>query len=171
MNNTFGNFGAEMSVEVPAFSSFEYVPGSAITAHTVTLCLTFWGTFKQFPTLTVPFHIPLTTNDGSNFYMGFPGGSVLKNLPDKAGDAGSIPGSGRSPEKETATHCSILAWGIPWTEEPGRLQSTGLQKSRIWLSDETTTTTTIILSPPALPEILVQKDVLFVFRAINQMCI
>ena len=28
-----------------------------------------------------------------------------------------------------ATHCSILAWGIPWTEEPGSLQSMGLQKS------------------------------------------
>ena len=31
-------------------------------------------------------------------------------------------------EKETATHSSILAWRIPWTEEPGRLQSTGSQK-------------------------------------------
>ena len=31
-------------------------------------------------------------------------------------------------EKEMATHCSILAWRIPWTEEPGRLQSTGLQR-------------------------------------------
>ena len=30
-------------------------------------------------------------------------------------------------EKETATHSSILAWGIPWTEEPGRLQSMELQ--------------------------------------------
>ena len=33
-----------------------------------------------------------------------------------------IPGSGRSPE-ETAPHSSILAWEIPWTEEPGGLQS------------------------------------------------
>ena len=32
-------------------------------------------------------------------------------------------------EKEMATHSSILAWEIPWTEEPGRLQSMGLQKS------------------------------------------
>ena len=95
MNNTFGNSGAEMSVEVSAFSSFEYVPGSEITAHTVPLCLTFLGTFKQFPTLTVPFHISLTMNDGSNFYTGFPGGSVLKNLPANLGDTGSIPGSGR----------------------------------------------------------------------------
>ena len=31
-------------------------------------------------------------------------------------------------EKEMATHCSILAWEIPWTEEPGGLQSLGLQK-------------------------------------------
>ena len=45
-----------------------------------------------------------------------------------AGDAGSIPGSGRSPEKEMATRSSILAWEIPWTEEPGGLQSTGSQR-------------------------------------------
>ena len=39
-------------------------------------------------------------------------------------------------EKEMATHSSILAWRIPWTEEPGRLQSTGSQ-SWTWLSDFT----------------------------------
>ena len=33
-------------------------------------------------------------------------------------------------EKETAAHSSILAWEIPWTEEPGGLQSTGSQKSQ-----------------------------------------
>ena len=45
---------------------------------------------------------------------------MAKNLP--AGyirDSGSIPGSGRSLEKEMAAHSSILAWEIPWTEEPG----------------------------------------------------
>ena len=48
-----------------------------------------------------------------------------------AGDLGSNPGSGRSPgqedplEKEKATHSSILAWKIPWTEVPGGLQSMG----------------------------------------------
>ena len=47
-----------------------------------------------------------------------------------AGDEGSIRGSGRPLEKETATHSSILAWRIPWTEEPGRMQSTGSRKSR-----------------------------------------
>ena len=50
--------------------------------------------------------------------VGFPDGSVVKNSP---GDAGTIPGSERSPGEEMATHSSILAWKIPWTEEPGRL--------------------------------------------------
>ena len=38
-------------------------------------------------------------------------------------------------EKEMATHSSIHAWKIPWTEEASRLQSMGLQKSQTWLSD------------------------------------
>ena len=38
-------------------------------------------------------------------------------------------------EKEIATYSSILAWEIPWTEEPGGLQSMGLQKSQTQLSD------------------------------------
>ena len=41
-------------------------------------------------------------------------------------------------EKKMATHSSILAWEIPWTEEPGGLQSKGSQKSRVWLSDQAT---------------------------------
>ena len=46
------------------------------------------------------------------------------------GDAGLIPGSGRSPGKEMAIHSSFLAWKIPWTEEPGGLQHMGLQRVR-----------------------------------------
>ena len=60
--------------------------------------------------------------------QGFPGGSVVKNPPANAEAAGSIPGSGRSSGGGIlATHSSILAWRIPWTEEPGRLPSTGSQ--------------------------------------------
>ena len=44
---------------------------------------------------------------------------MVKNLPANAREAGSIPGSGRSLEKGMATDCSILAWKIPQTEEPG----------------------------------------------------
>ena len=50
-----------------------------------------------------------------------PGGSVVKNPPANAGDVSLIPGSGRSPGKEMATHSIILAWEIPQTEDPGVL--------------------------------------------------
>ena len=60
--------------------------------------------------------------------MGFPGGSDGKASACSAGDTGSIPGLERSLEKEMATHSSILAWKIPWTEEPGGLQSLGSQR-------------------------------------------
>ena len=56
---------------------------------------------------------------------------VVKNPPANAGDlrdTGSIPGSGRSPEGGHATHSSILTWRIPWTEEPGRLQTIRSQR-------------------------------------------
>ena len=38
-------------------------------------------------------------------------------------------------EKEMVTHSSVLAWRIPWTEEPGGVRSMGSQKSRTQLSD------------------------------------
>ena len=55
---------------------------------------------------------------------------VVNNLSANAGDAGdvgSIPGLEDSLKVDMATHSSILAWEIPWTEEPGRPQSVGLQ--------------------------------------------
>ena len=60
----------------------------------------------------------------------FPGGSDGKASASNVGDLGSIPGLGRSLEKEMATHSSILAWKIPWMEEPVRLQSMGSQRIR-----------------------------------------
>ena len=57
--------------------------------------------------------------------VGFPGGSVAKNLPANAGDTGSTPGLGRSPGEGNGNHSSILAWKIPWTKEPGELCSMG----------------------------------------------
>ena len=60
---------------------------------------------------------------------------TVKKSACNAGDLGSIPGLGRSLEEEMATHSSILAWRIPWTEEPGGLQTMGSQKSRTRLSD------------------------------------
>ena len=62
--------------------------------------------------------------------MGFPVGSMVKNLSANAGDTGLIPGSGRYPGEEIATHSNILAWKIPQTDEPGGLQSMELQRVR-----------------------------------------
>ena len=63
-----------------------------------------------------------------------------QNLPANAGDVGSVPGLGRSPGEGNATYSGSLAWKIPWTEEPGGLQSMGSQKTRTQLSNYTTTT-------------------------------
>ena len=69
-------------------------------------------------------------------FKGFPGGSDGKASVYNAGDLGSktrVQSLGwEAPlEKEMATHSSILAWQIPWTEEAGRLQSMGLEKSQM----------------------------------------
>ena len=54
---------------------------------------------------------------------------MVKNLPANAEDAGLIPGWEISPKEGRTTHSSILAWEIPWTEEPGGLLSIGPQES------------------------------------------
>ena len=60
----------------------------------------------------------------------FPDSSVSKESACSARAPGSIPGLGRSPGEGMTTHSSILVWKIPWREEPGGLQSMGLQKVR-----------------------------------------
>ena len=62
------------------------------------------------------------------FHWDFSGGSDSKASAYNVGDWGSIPGLGRSPGEEMATHSSILAWKIPQREEPGSLQSMGWQR-------------------------------------------
>ena len=60
-------------------------------------------------------------------HIGFPGGSVVKNLPIMQETGVQSLGQEDPLEKEMATHSSILAWEIPSTEEHGRLQSMGSQ--------------------------------------------
>ena len=63
--------------------------------------------------------------------MGFPGGSAVKNLPAvQEPQETQVRSLGQEDplEEGMAAHSSILAWRIPWTEEPGRLQSIGSQK-------------------------------------------
>ena len=64
------------------------------------------------------------------YEMGFPHGSVVKNLPANAGMQVQSLGREDALEKEETTRSSIFAWEIPWTEEPGGLQSMGLQRVR-----------------------------------------
>ena len=61
-------------------------------------------------------------------FLGFPGGLDSKESACNVADLGLIPEMGRSPGEWKATHSSILAWRIPWTEESGGLQSMGLQR-------------------------------------------
>ena len=61
-------------------------------------------------------------------FMGFPDGSVVKNPPAVWETWVRSLGWEDPLEKGMATHCSILAWRIPWIEEPGGLQSMGLQR-------------------------------------------
>ena len=60
--------------------------------------------------------------------LGFPDGSTVKNLIAKQETWVQSLGREDPPEEGMATHSSILAWEIPWTEEPGELQSMGLQR-------------------------------------------
>ena len=65
--------------------------------------------------------------------MGFPGGATVKNWPvmQETQEAWVQSLGGEEPlEEEMANHSSILAWKIPWTEEPGRLQSIGRSEAR-----------------------------------------
>ena len=78
----------------------------------------------------------MTTSTKREFLLtGFPGGSDSKESACNAEDHHSILSQEDPLEKEMATHSSILAWKIPWTEEPGRLQNMGSKKSQTRLSD------------------------------------
>ena len=66
---------------------------------------------------------------------GFPGGSVVKDPLTSATQSVQSVVQKDPLEKEMATHSSILAWKIPWTEEPGGLYSSQSHKSRAWLSN------------------------------------
>ena len=69
-------------------------------------------------------------------YVGLPRWLRGKESAYDAGDVGLIPGAGRSPGGEMATHSSILVWEIPWAEKSGGLQSRGLQRVGYNLSTE-----------------------------------
>ena len=82
-----------------------------------------WAKKKKTPQVKIILEI-----DSTNL-LGFLGDSDSKESACNSGDLGSIPGLGRPLGKEMATHSSILVWRIPWTEEPGGVQSMGSQRA------------------------------------------
>ena len=90
--------------------------------------------------------------------QGFSGGSVVKNPSAKQETHVHFLGWKDPLEKEVAAPSSILAWEIPWTEEPGGLPSMGSEKEshkkrETQLSDYTTTNESIkLLQPPPKPK-------------------
>ena len=116
---------------------------------TSSLSISFLWTFRWHPCLDFQvFHCNqcwiehwgtyILLNYDFLWVLGFPGGASGKGHAWKAGDlrdAVSIPGSGRSLKEGMAAHPSIPAWWIPWTQEPGRLWSKGLQRVGQYWSD------------------------------------
>ena len=87
-------------------------------------CIIFYSTLssrvRRIPWRRVRLPTPL--------FMGFLVSQTIKNLPAMWKTRVRSLGREDTLEKEVATHSSILAWRIPWMEEPGRLQSTELQR-------------------------------------------
>ena len=65
---------------------------------------------------------------------GFSDGSAVKNPPSVQEMQVQSMGQEDSQEQEMSTHSSILAWKIPWTEEPGGVHTMGVKKSQTWLN-------------------------------------
>ena len=86
--------------------------------------------FQNLPFFNLFFFLSLSglTHFFDTVFYDFPGGSNGKESACSAGDLCSIPGWEDPLVKEMTTHSSILAWKIPWTEEPSRLQSMGSQR-------------------------------------------
>jgi len=78
-----------------------------------------------------------------SFTTGLPCWLSSKESACNEGDLGSIPGLGRSPGGRHGNHSSTLTWRIPWTKEPGRLQSIG--SHRVGHDEATKQQTTIII--------------------------
>ena len=88
------------------------------------LCIAYW-LLLRFTSGFQEFFRSTTTPKGFTMWLGSLAG---KNLPANAGDSGLNLGWDDLLEREMATHSSVLAWKIPWTEELGQLQSMGWRR-------------------------------------------
>ena len=121
----------------PVFNSLGYVSRSRIAGSYGILCLTFWGAARLSITAECEFLFLLSCMTQGYFLVA----QMVKSLPAVWETRVWSQGLKDPLEKKMATHSSTLAWKIPWTEEPGRLQSMGLQRVRcdwetsLWLKE------------------------------------
>ena len=109
----------------PLTASRDRVPGHQVGMETVDRATSTCG--DQCLRLVVPH--PYPNKSLSQTYVGFPDSSALNNLlATQERQVRSL--NWEDPlEKKMATHSNILAWEIPWTEKPDKLESMGLQES------------------------------------------
>ena len=115
----------------------------------------FKGTFRKLACGINTLFYKMTANYTSyhnkapiNYFAGFPGGSAVKNLPAMQETQEMwVRSLGREDplEEGMATHSSLLAWRVSWTEEPGRLQSMGHKESDTTETTVRTCSTHVIL--------------------------
>ena len=122
----FPTNGALHLLRSPPFISFYSLPllPNLSSAHLQTLIFTFYNNKKNITSTLRQLGCHPTSNTP------LPGGSDLKNLPAMWETRVRFLGREDLLEKGMATHSSVLAWNIPWTEEPDGLQSMGLRRAR-----------------------------------------
>ena len=100
---------------------------------------TYWNNYISLWCIQICYHI-CTYNKNNMYYIGFSDGSAVRNPPAKQETQVQSAGWEDPLEKEMTTYSSILAWKIPWIEEPGTLQSMGSQRAKQdWVTVQTCT--------------------------------
>ena len=111
-----------------AMPSLPPLPSSCPSGRLTLLRLQHWAPLSSSHLLEGPGGDGEGSDDSVSGTHGLPCGSDGKESACSAGDLGLIRGLGRSPGEGNGNPSSILAWKIPWTEEPGGLQSMGSQR-------------------------------------------
>ena len=118
--------GGPVSKESPQCRRLGSIPGSGRSPGGGNGYPLWYSGLENFMECTV--HGVAKSQTWLSNFKDFPVAKMVENLPVIQETQGSIPGSGKSSGEGNAIHSNILTWRIPWAEEPGRLQSMGLQR-------------------------------------------
>ena len=96
-----------------------------------------WLLFSFWALIGITFNVHISSMHlkalpASTDFLGFPVAQTVKNLPAMQENWIQTLGWEDPLEEGMVTHSSVLAWRIPWTEDPGRLQSMGLKETKSW---------------------------------------